>query len=465
MRTVLLNRQLTARALADSYDRESARRRIVRLIFLVYWLLIFEGVLRKWVFPQAQQYIFFIRDPFVLLVYFYATKDRLWPRLSLLLTWGAMLSVLGLVLVLADLFTATVSPVVLFYGWRNYFLYFPLVFIIGSSLNSEDISRLVKWTLLVAIPISVVVVLQFSAPASAAINAGLIEGGLYQPGVFGGIVRTYGTFTSSSGETPFVDSLVAMLLATWILPRSRRPLGGAALILASAAVVTCLALSGSRAAFILVALVLVSALASAFLMTQRTMKLRALLIPLGMVAISTLLITTIFSDAWQAFVARFVGAYQAESTVYSFGTVGRAFSIFTDFIPLLPTTPFFGYGLGTFGNAFELSYAGVLPSSLSGESDWARNVLELGPVLGMLYIGLRIALVVSLTRGAVLATSRANNPTPLLLLGFGGILLLVDQITGQGSVQGFGWLYAGFCMAANRLPASRATPEREGRSG
>jgi hypothetical protein len=200
-------------------------------------------------------------------------------------------------------------------------------------------------------------------------------------------------------------------------------------------------------------------------MSERKMKSRAILIPAGIVAISTLLIATIFGDAWQALAARSVGAYQAESAIYSFGTVGRAFSTFTDFIPPLSSTPFFGYGIGTFGNAFGLDYASLLPGSLSAESDLARNVLELGPVLGLLYIGLRFALVASLTAGAVIATSRTNNPMPLVLVGFGGILLLVDQITGQGSVHGFAWLYAGFCMAANRLQAVQVGYERSWPSG
>jgi hypothetical protein len=194
------------------------------------------------------------------------------------------------------------------------------------------------------------------------------------------------------------------------------------------------------------------------------MKSRAILIPIGIIAISTLVMATVFADAWQALVARSVSAYEAESAIYTFGTVGRAFSSFTDFIPLLPTTPFFGYGLGTFGNAFGSEYASLLPSSLSGESDWARNVLELGSVLGMLFIGLRIALVLSLARGAARLTRIANDPTPLLFLGFAGILLLLDQITGQGSVHGFGWLYAGFCMAANRQEKREERKERTGPS-
>jgi hypothetical protein len=429
-------------------------------------LLILEGALRKWAFPQANQILFFIRDPFVLLVYLLALRvRRRATRVPLLLAFAGLLSAAGLAVAVAAIFAGGLSPVVAAYGWRNYFLYLPLVFIIGECFTSDDLNRLVKYTLLLAIPISLIVFLQFLAPASAGINAGLIEGGLYQPGVVAGIVRTYGTFTSSAGETPFVASLFALLLTAWILPRTRRPIRMVPLIVASVAVVTCLALSGSRGAFIQVGIVLAFAVTSSFVMRQATMRLRGLVGPVIIIGISTALITTIFSDAWQALVTRSLGAYDTESAVYSFGTAGRAFAGFTDFLPLLTTIPFIGYGLGTFGNAFGVEFMSLLPLSLSAESDWARNVLELGPTLGLLYIGLRIAIVVSLTRGAVLATRRSNNPLPLVLLGFCGIVLLQGQITGQGSVHGFGWLYAGFCMAANRVYGSseEQTPPQNSR--
>lgn len=445
---------LTQRVIDGRDHRDLARRQIITLIFLIYWLLIFEGALRKWILPQAQQYLFFIRDPFVLLVYFYAFKNRLFPRFSPLLVWAGLLAIAGLAAGLGAVLAGSVSPAIVVYGWRNYFLYLPLAFVIGEYFSAEDLNRLVRHTLLLAIPISIVVFLQFLAPAPATINAGLIAGGVYQPGVSGGIVRTYGTFTSSAGQTPFVASLVVVVLTAWILPRSRRPLRGAALILASGAAITCLALSGSRGAFILAGIVLAAALASSLLMTRASIKFRALFIPLIILAASAIAVTTIFSDAWQALVTRSVGAYDTESAIYSFGTAGRAFAGFTDFVPLLTTTPLLGYGLGTFGNAFGLEFTSLLAPSLSAESDWARNVLELGPVLGLLYIGLRIAIVISVARGAVLATRRSNNPMPFLLLGFCGVLLLQGQITGQGSVLGFGWLYAGFCMAANRIHAT-----------
>jgi hypothetical protein len=435
-------------------DAEVARRRLVRLIFLIYWLLIFEGVLRKWVLPQAQQYLFFVRDPVVLFVYFLVLRDRLWPRFSLLLVGIGILSVAGLALVFGALFQGSASPVVVAYGWRNYFLYFPLAFIIGTYFSPEDLRRLLRQTLLIAIPIALLVVLQFLAPPDAIVNAGLIEGGVYQPGVFGGLVRTYGTFTSSSGQTPFIASLVAMLLTAWILPREHRPLGAAMLVVVSAAVITCLALSGSRGAFITTGLLLACALGSSFLLPQRAMRLRARVVPLVLLALSVLLVLTVFADASQALWERSAGAYAAENEVYGFGTLGRAMSIFTDFLPLVFNTPLFGFGIGKFSNAFGVDYLSLLPASASTESDWARNVAELGPVIGLGYIAFRIALVFVLARGAIVGTLRLNSPLPLMLFGSCGILLLAGQITGQGTVHGFAWLYAGLCMASNGLQAT-----------
>ncbi len=63
-------------------QNERVRIWIVGLIFIVYALLIFEGVLRKWALPGMHSILFFIRDPFVLLAYILAIKYRMWPALD-----------------------------------------------------------------------------------------------------------------------------------------------------------------------------------------------------------------------------------------------------------------------------------------------------------------------------------------------------------------------------------------------
>jgi hypothetical protein len=47
---------------------DQRRRRLSRLVFLLYVLLLAEGPLRKWVFPGASNALVFLRDPVMLLI-------------------------------------------------------------------------------------------------------------------------------------------------------------------------------------------------------------------------------------------------------------------------------------------------------------------------------------------------------------------------------------------------------------
>ena len=55
-------------------------RNIQRLIFLYFWLLIFEGSFRKWVLPQLSDVLLIIRDPVVIVIYLLAFRARVFPR-------------------------------------------------------------------------------------------------------------------------------------------------------------------------------------------------------------------------------------------------------------------------------------------------------------------------------------------------------------------------------------------------
>ena len=103
---------------------ERARRSVVRLVFVLYLLAIFEGALRKYVLPEFGQYIFFIRDPVLLWTYVVATRAGLWPRNGAMFRASLAVAVLGLVLlVLQSAFGAPsdLRLVLGAYGWRAYF--------------------------------------------------------------------------------------------------------------------------------------------------------------------------------------------------------------------------------------------------------------------------------------------------------------------------------------------------------
>jgi hypothetical protein len=427
---------------------ERDRRRIVNLVFIIYWLLIFEGVLRKWIFPDAFKILFFIRDPFVLIVYALAVFNYRPLHARHWLAGWLVLGLTALLVGLAHLWAGTIDLMVLGYGWRNYFYYIPMAFVIGANFRQADLYRLIRQTLLVAIPIALLVSLQIVSPSEALINAGAVEGGLINPGMARGFVRTYGTFTSSSGQTLFVGSLMAMILANWMLPNKQRPVKGFLLPIVSVAVAMNLALSGSRGAYILSVVIMLFAILSISLLPRKTNRLRGVVLFIIIGVTTMVVVSFLYRDVLEATFERAEGAFYYESELYGpLGTMGRIIFDFGNFARALSLAPHFGYGVGWFGNAFSSQ----MVFALYAEDDWSRNIFELGPALGLLFMSFRIALVVWLTKSALEVVKRVGNPVPLLLSGFIGVILLQGQITGHGSVNGYGWLFAGFCIAANKL--------------
>ena len=61
---------------------------IKRLIWLYFFLLIFEGTFRKWILPQFSDVLLVVRDPVVLAIYFFAIKARVFPRNNYMLALG-----------------------------------------------------------------------------------------------------------------------------------------------------------------------------------------------------------------------------------------------------------------------------------------------------------------------------------------------------------------------------------------
>jgi hypothetical protein len=454
---------------------ERNRRLMVRLIFVIYWLLIFEGVLRKWLIPQSSSVLFFIRDPFVAWIYWLALSRGMRPQRSTFLIFGLAFSVIAFPLIIVQFASSPYvhSLMLSGYGWRNYFYYLPLTFFIAKYFRPRDFERLMRWTMICAIPVAILVFFQFRAPAGAPINRGLAPTSEEVGTGTGaeGAVRPEGTFTSNPGQGAFVGSVVAMLLAAWLRPKSKRPVRGVLLLAATAGAMTCLALSGSRGALVEAGIIFVGGIGAALLSSGRSLALQKLLIPIAGLAVGVLLAPLVFPQAVRALTVRWENAGYAESHRYGGGGIfGRALNDFSAFRFLLTTTPPQGYQMGLGGNA-----AGAIsrtntggkngslydprlilfgPQELAGvESDWGRQIIELGPVLGILFILFRVAFVFWLGKEALIATIRSGDPLPMLFFTFVAVYLFNGQITGHGSLNGYGWMFAGFCMSINNQAA------------
>jgi hypothetical protein len=451
-------------AQTDDPARERARRRIVWLVFGFYLLLIFEGALRKWVLTSFGQALFFVRDPLVLAIYVLALRHRFWPRHNPVLAAGLALSAMGFLLIALQAIGVASSipqwPILAAYGWRNYFLYIPLPFVLGEALRPLDLQRLVKLTFLLAFPIAFLVLLQFRSPLEAPINVGFGASAQQQ---YRGLAvdmdhtRPMGTFTSDVGEKEFVASSTAMLLALWIAPVTRRFLKSWQVLPVTCAVLTCLAVSGSRGAMVHCSLILLTAIASTALMGRSGATTRAILLPTIIALAAVVLYPIVFPDGYTTFMNRWNAAQAVEVQHFHGGLLGRALTSFYDFIGLMGDAPLPGYGLGLAGNA-SLTLGVTIPGFNGwAESDWARHIVDLGPLFGLLFIAYRIVLVGWLGIRCLVGARAGGDPLPLLLFGYVSVELLYGELTGHGSVNGYGWLFAGLALAAANVHL-RATP-------
>jgi hypothetical protein len=436
------------------------------MIFIIYWLVILEGVLRKWVFPDLHRIFFFVRDPFVLWVYFLAFSYNMWPRTAnnYFFIGGILLSIFGLILGFLQIIFIEHNLLISGYGWRNYFFLIPLAFLIGHVFYMQDIDRLIKQSLIIAIPCAILVFFQFLSPASAPINQGFGTATKHtfdNLGVAWGIVRPFGFFTSTAGQVMFIGSVVAMLLNVWILPKKDRPLDGFMLIIATGAVMAMLALSGSRGAFALSFVIILTSIISGIIMRRSNISIRASVFPIILVLFGIAILPYVFPLALDALLYRTIGASASANVPTGVDLIYRVIHGMTHFIELILVVPPMGYGLGIAGNAGTTLGQNASLQYLDIEGDLGRNIVDLGPILGLMYISYRFSLLVWLAVGAVRATRCYSHPLPILLVGFIGLTLLFGQMTGHGTISGYAWLFVGFVMAANNSLKNRKNPEYE----
>ena len=426
---------------------EKSRRKIVSYIFVVYWLLIFEGALRKWAFPQFHEIIFFARDPIVLLIYIVAWRDHL-VKWDSLLTTGMVISIIFIILMLIQFITIDINPLTLVYGWRMYFFYLPLAFVIKYTFNHEDINKLIRRTLYVGAPLSLLVYFQYISPPYSFINAGYSTSGVFI--VADNIVRTTGTFTFTAGQTMFSASLIAMLVVAWLY-RKRSPLLSMPwLVMASGAAIVTLLLTGSRTAFFMVGLIFMATFFGLLFTRSAKIKFTGTMLLVFLLVVGTVLFLGPFKKSFDALGTRFEQAENQEGSA-----IRRAFAPLIIFTQHVANAPLLGYGLGIGTSGGSLLSTGKMKSVLP-EDEWSRITLEVGPLFAFIYLGYRIFFSLKIF-GDCIRNARNNNLLPMIFLGFIGFYILAGQITHNGTIQGYNWIFIGLTMAVARKQAQ--TPE------
>ena len=420
------------------------------LIWIYFWLLIFEGALRKWVFPDYANILLLVRDPVVIAIYLRAIFLGVFPRnrwVWALVVMGGIFALLGWVQLvagesLADLgILAHLKAQVVIYGWRTYFLHLPLIFLMPAVLRDRATVSFVRALAILAIPMTLLVVAQYFETGDAWINSAT-KGG-EQLAFVGDKIRAPGTFSFNTGPACFFALLAACGVS--ILFRNPPMPRWSGWMMISCAVIYA-PLGGGRLNSGMVFIVLVvGTLLSLFTMGMG--QLRILLATAALVLV--VIYTPIFQDGLNSMNLRLASAAEYENAEYHYGFASRLFGGFAaPTSTLMAGEPLFlgrGIGLGTIGGAkLQTGQAQFLVS----EGEWGRILLECGWLWGMLYLVWRVGLVIWLGILSLQAFQRGN--TLGMLLWSANIWTFLQGQWGQPTNQGFAVLIAGLTLAACR---------------
>src|SRR5438045_3209696 len=98
---------MTTNVTLSAPDMEGGVKRAIRgLIWIYFFLLMFEGVLRKWLLPSLSDPLMLIRDPFLLAIYVLAIASGAFPLngyITILSLLGSLAVFLGMAIGTHDL--------------------------------------------------------------------------------------------------------------------------------------------------------------------------------------------------------------------------------------------------------------------------------------------------------------------------------------------------------------------------
>lgn len=416
-------------------------RWIRRLIWTYFWLLLFEGVLRKWVVPSLSAPLLVVRAPIVLAIYALAIQARVFPFNR----WVLSCFLLAFAALFAGLYVLQDTPIVALFGFQADFLHLPLIFIIPRVFDKQDVRKVGFCTLVMCIPMAVLMALQFKASPTALINVGA-GGDATQLSAGSGHIRPAGLFTFITGPSSFFPLAVAFLLSgTFAKLNYPRWL----LIASTLALIVGAGVSSSRGLVSAVVIVLVCALIAgmvfrSFLISGR-MIMRVVSVVVMLVIVGVLVShLDVFTEGLATFSDRIQTANGGE--VNTGGFTGRIITGFTGPLELLGSTPALGNGLGLGTNAGSALINTGRVKYMLAEGEWSRVILESGPVIGLAYLLLRAGLLVWLGWMSI-RIARQGNALPFLLLASCAPSLLQGQF-GQPTELGFAVFGAGLTLAA-----------------
>jgi len=403
-----------------------ASRHWQRALFGVFVLLIFEGALRKWVLPGAQAQIYLLKDVILLGVYlgFFLDRRRTQPTLR----DGRAIKIILVVAFgfgcLEVLNPSSPSVLVGLAGLKTYFLYAPIAFVLPYAIKSrEHLLYLVRWYLIIAIPVAILGFVQVAAGPNSFISTYVSYSDdpavLVRFGQAYDLVRTSGTFSYISGYSAYL-SFIAFLAIGYNMAQSWRIKGNVVLLLALTVVIGAMFTTGSRGPiFTLIAtgpIIFWLAVTGRILALRTAVRMAVTVLVVGFVALN------LSPRAYEGFSNRVSESGDS--------TISRLLAPFDQTAEALSEAPVFGVGIGTTHPSAMAIMGTDWPWWLQGmftEAEMARVTVELG------FVGLFLTYLLRLLIAVVAFRSSLSFKDPVYR-SFGIVLAIYLGLGVIGSI-------------------------------
>ena len=421
-------------------------------LVLYFYLVLFEGALRKWLLPGLSDALLLCRDPLaVVLLCALLCRFRRWfiPLILLSLAFVALLLIAWLVQVSSGSLVAG-HPLVALFGLRSYTLHYPVVLAYAILLREDMFNHLIKASAVLAFPMGGLMMLQYFAPLDHWLN---LAPGAQSEGQFiaaFGHVRPYGTFGFPNGPALYMPFAAGCLLyLAFISFRENRTV----VILSGVGLAMAMAFSGSRALIVATLGVLLSGWGLAiFLRRGFYLWLAGAIAALAFLILLTC--TTLGRDAFETFSERWrtaavsedrgsgVLAARVADMLFATGAEGGYSNTITAWGA--------GLGLGTNVGAALVSDG---PGFLLPEYEVARVFTEIGWIPGSFFYAARLLLFVYILYIG-LQLMRVGR-LEFLVFSLSALYLLLIGQTAQPNAQGHLVLYTGLPLAWLHLHSFR----------
>jgi hypothetical protein len=418
-----------------------------RAVQVAMVLVIFEGAIRKWLFPGSQDLVYFAKDVVLLGAYLGFLRDL--PRLRyqpppIPAFYGVL--VLSVLFGLLQIFNPALPNLLVgVFGFKAYFFYVPLLFVVPAAFpNDAALYQFLRRYALISIPVGLLAVMQFFSPSSSVLNTYARTNEDAYIATFGSstFVRVTATFPFITGYTTYL--LVMAILILILLGANRWKLRGQWLMFAALGMTLLgMLMTGSRGPVLMLILIFPLYWWLAVIREKgRGAAFGRLILALSLVAV---FLAYAGQTALDAFYGRALGRSDVPSRITS--------PLMSPYL-LMPDAGLLGFGIGATHQTAATLAPDLIPYSwlrgLLVEVESGRIMLELGPLGFLLFYFLRVYLTVFSFRQVWVLRTRFHRALATATFLF-SLQALLGGIVFDVTSDVYHWFFAGILFLAMKL--------------